>query len=85
MRPMFLSTLALTSLLALPSFAEDSTKGQAATKVQCDVRSKEGSRAVQGRDLILKPGDQAKDAVAVDGNVVVRKGAVVEDVIAIRG
>lgn len=85
MRSMFLPTLALTSLLALPSFAEDSAKTKAATQVHCDVRSKDGSRAVQGRDLILNAGDKAKDAVAVDGNVVVRKGATVDDVIAIRG
>jgi NDP-sugar pyrophosphorylase family protein len=92
MRSMFLPTLALTSLLALPALAEDSGKQQAPahktdtkTKVRCAVISKEGSRAVQGQDLILNAGDKAKDAVAVDGNVVVRKGAVVDDVIAIRG
>jgi UDP-3-O-[3-hydroxymyristoyl] glucosamine N-acyltransferase len=92
MRSMFLSTLALTSLLALPSYAQDSGKKQApakqeasATKVRCAVHSKDGSRAVQGQDLILKAGDNAKDAVAVDGNVLIRKGAVVDDAIAIRG
>lgn len=85
MRSMSLPTLALTGLLALPSFAEDPARPQTATKVQCSVESKNGSRAVQGRNLILKAGDKAKDAVAVDGDVVIRKGAVVEDVIAIRG
>lgn len=98
MRSMFLPTLALTGLLALPALAEDSGKQQAPAKqeapvhktdtgpkVRCAVHSKDGSRAVQGQDLILNAGDKAKDAVAVDGNVVVRKGAVVDDVIAIRG
>ncbi len=92
MRSMFLPTLALTSLLALPALAQDSGKPQApakqeasATKVRCTVHSKDGSRATQGQDLILKAGDKAKDAVAIDGNVVIRKGAVVEDVVAIRG
>src|SRR5437868_9572498 len=104
MRSMFLPTLALTSLLALPALAEDSGKQQAPAKqessakqeapahktdagpkIQCSVTSKNGSRAVQGHDLILNSGDKAKDAVAVDGNVVVHKGAVVNVVIAIRG
>jgi NDP-sugar pyrophosphorylase family protein len=86
MRSMFLSTLTLTSLLALPALAEDSGKQPTpAPKVRCAVHSKDGSRAVQGQDLILNAGDKTKDAVAVDGNVVVRKGAVVDDVIAIRG
>jgi NDP-sugar pyrophosphorylase family protein len=98
MRPMFLSTVALASLLALPAFAEDSAKPQAPTaqntpapkassapQVHCDIHAKDGSRAVQGMNLVVNPGEKIRDAVAVDGDVLIRKGAVVEDVIAIRG
>ncbi|SES83504.1 polymer-forming cytoskeletal protein [Stigmatella erecta] len=86
MRPLTLAPLALAALMAFPAFAEDTeAKTEPHPRVVCAVQSKEGSRAVQGTDLVLEAGEKAKDAVAVEGNVIVRKGAEVEDVVAIQG
>jgi NDP-sugar pyrophosphorylase family protein len=86
MRPMFVSTLALASMLTLPAFASDTgKKDEPAPKVHCTVHSKDGSRAVQGTNLVVKAGEKVKDAVAIEGDVVIRKGAVVDDVVAVRG
>jgi NDP-sugar pyrophosphorylase family protein len=86
MRPLNLAPLALSALMALPAFAEDTgAKKEPRPRVVCAVQSKEGSRAVQGTDLVLEAGEKAKDAVAVEGNVIIRKGAEVEDVVAIQG
>ncbi|WP_338866483.1 hypothetical protein [Myxococcus stipitatus] len=88
MRSPLLPTLALVSTLALPAFAgDDAAKkpGQVKVKVVCAQDSKDGSRAVQGTDLVIEAGDTVKDAVAIDGNVIVRKGANVDDAVAING
>jgi UDP-3-O-[3-hydroxymyristoyl] glucosamine N-acyltransferase len=86
MRPMTFAPLALAALMAVPAFADDSEARKSSTpRVVCAVQSKDGSRAVQGTDLVLEAGEKTKDAVAIEGNVIVRKGAAVEDVVAIRG
>ncbi|WP_225411212.1 bactofilin family protein [Stigmatella hybrida] len=86
MRPMSLAPLALSALMAFPAFAEDTEAPKGPSpRVVCAIQSKEGSRAVQGTDLVLEAGEKAKDAVAVEGNIIIRKGAEVEDVVAIQG
>ncbi|ATB48252.1 hypothetical protein [Corallococcus macrosporus] len=74
----------LVLALSTPALAEDDAKPQK-WKVVCATQSKDGSRAVQGTDLVIEAGEQVKDGVAVEGDVIVRKGARVEDVVAIRG
>ena len=84
MRPHPLTALALALTLSAPVLAADEAPKK--PKVVCATNTKDGSRVVQGTDLVIEPGEKVKDAVAVDGNVIVRKGAVVdEDAVAIRG
>ncbi|MBU8894612.1 hypothetical protein DRW03_08825 [Corallococcus sp. H22C18031201] len=86
MRAPFLSTLAVCSMLATPSLAADTAKRSSSTpRIVCMNSTKDGSRAVQGTDLVIEAGEKVKDVVAVDGNVIVRKGAVVEDAVSVRG
>jgi NDP-sugar pyrophosphorylase family protein len=88
MRSMSLPALALASLLTLPALAGDTGKQQApasSPKIHCDVHTKDGSRAVQGSNLTLNAGEKAKSAVAIDGDVLIRKGASVGDVVAVHG
>ncbi|CAM4466893.1 hypothetical protein COEX109129_29280 [Corallococcus exiguus] len=87
MRRPFLPTLLLACSLALPALAAEPAKkpAKAPAKTIC-VNVKDGSKAVQGTNLVIEPGEKIKDAVAVDGDVIVKKGAVVDnDVAAIRG
>jgi NDP-sugar pyrophosphorylase family protein len=84
MRPHALPALALALTLAVPALAADEAPKKA--KVICATNTRDGSRVVQGTDLVIEPGEKVKDAVAVEGNVIIRKGAVVdEDAVAIRG
>ncbi|AKQ66044.1 Glutamate synthase [NADPH] large chain [Myxococcus hansupus] len=85
MRPSPLAALALGIALSSPAFAADDAKPSKSWKVVCATQSEDGSRAVQGTDLVIEADDKVKDGVAVEGNVIVRKGAVVEDVVAIQG
>ncbi|MCP3061524.1 hypothetical protein LXT21_22315 [Myxococcus sp. K38C18041901] len=87
MRSRFLPTLALASTLALPAFAADDAakKSSLPVKVVCATTAKDGSRVVQGTDLVIEAGEKAKDVVAVEGNIIIRKGATVDDAVAIRG
>jgi NDP-sugar pyrophosphorylase family protein len=85
MRLPLIPSLALATTLALPAFAADPAKKPAGPKVVCMTNGKDGSRAVQGTDLVIEAGEQVKDVVAVDGDVIIRKGAVVEDAVALRG
>ena len=57
MRAMFLPTLAVAGLLSLPALAEDSARPHE-PKVQCSIHAKDGSRAVQGKDLIVNAGEK---------------------------
>lgn len=85
MRRPLLPTLLLACSLALPALAAEPAKTPRPVKRIC-VNVKDGSRSVQGTDLVIEPGEKVKDAVAVDGNVIVKKGAVVDnDVVAVRG
>ena len=86
MRPSMLPALALVTTLSLPAFAEDSAERKAPhPRVVCAANTKDGSRVVQGTDLVVEAGEKVKDVVAVEGNVIIRKGAVVEDAVAVRG
>ncbi|MFP2897756.1 hypothetical protein [Corallococcus sp. 4LFB] len=83
MRRPLLPALVLACSLAVPALAAEPAKKPA--KTIC-VNVKDGSKAVQGTNLVIEPGEKVKDAVAVDGDVIVKKGAVVDnDVAAIRG
>ena len=85
MRRPLLPALLLACSLALPALAAEPAKTPRPVKRIC-VNVKDGSRSVQGTDLVIEPGEKVKDAVAVDGDVIVKKGAVVSnDVVAIRG
>ncbi|RKH10182.1 hypothetical protein D7V97_14530 [Corallococcus sp. CA053C] len=85
MRRPLLPTLLLACSLALPALAAEPAKTPKPAKRIC-VNVKDGSRSVQGTDLVVEPGEKVKDAVAVDGDVIVKKGAVVDnDVVAVRG
>ncbi|NBD11017.1 polymer-forming cytoskeletal protein [Corallococcus sp. Z5C101001] len=81
-RPM-LPTLLLACSLAVPALAAEPAKAPAH---RICINVKDGSKAVQGTNLVIEPGEKIKDAVAVDGDVIVKKGAVVDnDVAAVRG
>jgi NDP-sugar pyrophosphorylase family protein len=83
MRRSLLPTLLLSCALAVPALAAEPAK--TVPKRIC-VNVKDGSKAVQGTNLVVEPGEKIKDAVAVDGDVIVKKGAVVDnDVAAVRG
>ncbi|WP_426752367.1 hypothetical protein [Myxococcus sp. Y35] len=85
MRSSPIAALALGLALSSPALAEDDAKPRSNFKVVCATQSKDGSRAVQGTDLIIEAGEKVKDGVAVEGNVIIRKGAEVEDAVAIQG
>lgn len=88
MRSPLLPTLALVSTLAFPAFAgDDAAKkpSQVKVKVVCAQDTKDGSRVVQGTDVVIEAGDKVKDVVAIDGDVIIRKGASVDDAVAIHG
>lgn len=88
MRRPFLPMMLLACSLAVPALAAEPAK-QAPTKAHAKaicVNVKDGSKAVQGTNLVVEPGEKIHDAVAVDGDVIVKKGAVVDnDVVSIRG
>jgi len=86
MRPHAIAALAVSMTLAVPALAQDNAaKKPNNWRMVCAANSKDGSRAVQGSDLIIEAGEKVKDVVAVEGNVILRKGAEVEDAIAIQG
>ncbi|CAM3273067.1 polymer-forming cytoskeletal protein [Corallococcus sp. ZKHCc1 1396] len=86
MRRSFLPTLLVACSLAVPALAAEPAKPPKAPVKRICVNVKDGSKAVQGTNLVVEPGDTLRDAVAVDGDVIVKKGAVVDnDVAAIRG
>lgn len=75
--PLF-PALALLGLLALPGLAH-------AKDAQCSISVKKDDLVSRGKLLIVE-GDQSKrDAVALEGDVVVRAGARVKDVVALQG
>jgi hypothetical protein len=80
MKATALSALAALSLVVAPAArAEDDGK------LDCTLSEGKDDRLVQDKDLVLEPGDKVKQAVALRGNVRVKRGAQVEDVVAING
>lgn len=71
MRPLLFAALA-ASLLALPALAAP-PDGEG-THVRCDVTAGPGDRLVAEGDLVVQPGEVVEDAIALHGDVIVRKG-----------
>ena len=83
-----LSALAVLSLLALPvaAHAEDTaTKQDKDSARGCTISVKKGDLVSQGKKLIVEGEGATRDAIALDGDVVVRAGSTVNDVVAVRG
>ncbi|MFL5353330.1 hypothetical protein [Archangium sp.] len=85
-----LSALAVVSLLAVSTTAragdEDSKADKAHKGGKCTISVKKGDLVAQGKDLVVDDkGSAVRDAVAIDGNVIIRAGTTVNDVTAIRG
>jgi hypothetical protein len=71
-------------LFATPSLAEDG--GEAAFHDStCSISVKKSDLFSRGTTLRVEGAQGARDAVALDGDVVVRAGATVKDVVAMRG
>jgi UDP-3-O-[3-hydroxymyristoyl] glucosamine N-acyltransferase len=79
MRPTTLLPLA-AFLLALAPAAHAKDK-----QLDCTFTEGKDDRIVQDKDLIIEPGEKVAQAVAVRGNVRVKKGAQVKDAVAING
>jgi hypothetical protein len=79
----FLSALVAASLVAVPvaARAEDGAKKPST----CTISVKKGDLVSQGKTLVVEGKDSVRDAVAIDGDVVVRAGATVNKVVALRG
>jgi NDP-sugar pyrophosphorylase family protein len=84
-----LSALAVVSLLAVSPTAradDDARKEDKSKGSRCTINVKKGDLVTQGKDLVVEDkGPATRDAVAIDGNVVVRAGTTVNNVAAIRG
>jgi UDP-3-O-[3-hydroxymyristoyl] glucosamine N-acyltransferase len=83
-----LSALAVLSLLALPlaTRAEDTAqKKDKASRSTCTLTAKKGDLVAQGKNLIVAGEGATRDAIAIDGDVVVRAGSTVNDVVSLRG
>jgi NDP-sugar pyrophosphorylase family protein len=84
----FLSALVAFSLVALPVAAragDDAKKADKAEKPKCTISVKKGDLVAKGKTLIVEGQDAVRNALAIDGDVVVRAGATVNDVSALRG
>lgn len=81
-----LSTLALLSLLSVPAIglARDSTHVEA-DRSGCTLSVKKGDLVAQGQTLVVEGSQEDHNALVVDGDVVVRTGSTVRDVVALRG
>jgi len=71
-------------LLAMPALAED-PGGAALHDSTCSISVKKGDLVSRGVKLLVEGDQRTHDAVALDGDVVVRAGATVKDVVAMRG
>lgn len=83
-----LPAFAVLSLLALPvaAHAEDTApKKQDKDASRCTISVKRGDLVSQGKQLVVEGEGATRDAIAIDGDVVVRAGSTVNDVVAIRG
>jgi NDP-sugar pyrophosphorylase family protein len=77
---MRIAAAALSMLLAAPALAGDDD-----ARTRCVVKVGRDELAAEGKDLLVRPGPRWKSAVAVRGNVVVQKGARVDEVAAVGG
>jgi hypothetical protein len=64
------------ALLALPAFAADGGP-DSKFKVDCSLERDRDDLTARGKSLLLEATARAKDVIVVDGNVTVKKGAVV--------
>jgi NDP-sugar pyrophosphorylase family protein len=80
-----LASLCLLTLPAVSQAGDDAGKKGGTERITCTVDTKKGDRLAQGKDLVIGPGEVARDVVVIDGVVTVRAGAIVEDVVAVRG
>jgi hypothetical protein len=84
MRPLLFVALA-SSLLTLPARAAPPASSDRAD-VHCDVNAGPDDRLAKDGDLIVQPGEVVEDAIALHGDVIVRRGARVRgDVLALDG
>jgi len=85
----FLSALFAFSLVAAVPVAhagDEAKKADASKKSStCTIDIKKGDLIAQGKNLVVEGKDSVRDAMAFDGDVVVRAGATVNKVAAIRG
>ena len=81
-----LSTLALISLLTVPpaALARDGAHVEA-DRSGCTLTVKKGDLVAQGKTLVVEGRGEGRNALAIDGDVVVRAGSTVKDVVALRG
>lgn len=81
-----LSTLALISLLtaAPAALAKDGAHVEGDSK-GCTLSVKKGDLVAQGKNLVVEGLGDSRNALVIDGDVVVRKGSTVKDVVALRG
>jgi predicted acyltransferase (DUF342 family) len=83
-----LSALVAFSMVALPLSAqagEDTKKGDSSKGSKCTLTVKKGDLVSKGKTLVVEGQDAVRDALAIDGDVVVRAGATVNKVSALRG
>ena len=81
-----LSILALLSLLTVPGPAlarDDAPAGS--TRSRCTLTVKKGDWVAQGKTLVVEGTGEERSALVVDGDVVIRAGSTVKDVVALRG
>lgn len=74
--------LPLFSLVALCAIA---SPARAEDKVNCTLKADKDDRVAKGQDLEVVEGQRLKDAVVVEGNLIIRRGASVKSAVALRG
>ncbi len=87
MRTPLLTALAALSLTALPAQAKEpaASKEGKKDKGSCHITVKKGDLVAQGKTLVIQGQQETHDALVIDGDAVVRAGAKVNDVVALRG
>jgi hypothetical protein len=80
-----LSALVAFSMAALPVSARAGDDGKKADTSHCTISVKKGDLVSKGKPLVVEGQGALRDALAIDGDVVVRAGATVNKVSAIRG
>jgi NDP-sugar pyrophosphorylase family protein len=80
-----LSALVAFSLVTLPVAARAGDDAKKGDKSHCTISVKKGDLVAKGKTLIVEGQGAVRDALAIDGDVVVRAGATVNKVSALRG